>query len=223
MTQTPALIVRDAIYDRVKAMPFFATFSFSKNKMMRVQTGDLPYCGIYLINELLLPEGDPNAGDIRLRDSARYGFSVIVVDNEGEDGEATLDQALKAITNGLLCDTTLTGFNRQLMQGITRIESTNVYGSVALDNETPVLEKQIDMTVDLGTAIFKPTIVDDFNTFHVDARPIQNPDAPVVEMEWNMQTGEINTLNKRGTNDSRSKSGKGIRDAQPGKRAAASD
>ena len=38
MTQTPALIVRDAIYDRVKAMPFFAGFTFAKNKMLRVQT-----------------------------------------------------------------------------------------------------------------------------------------------------------------------------------------
>jgi hypothetical protein len=200
MTQTPAYIVRDAIYDRVKAMPFFAAFSFAKNKMARVQTQDLPYCGIYLINELLLPEGDPNAGDIRLRDSARYGFSVIVVDNENEEGEATLDQAFAEITTGLLCDPTLTGFKRQLLQGITRGERMHVYGSVALDNETPVLELQFDMTADLGTAIFKPRITDDFNVMHVDGRPVQNPDAPVVEMEWNMQTGEINTTTKRGSN-----------------------
>jgi hypothetical protein len=221
MTQTPALIVRDALYDRVKAMPFFAGFTFAKNKMLRVQPAELPYCGVYLINELLLPEGDPNAGDIRLRDSARYGFSVVVLDNEGEEGETTLDAAFAEITNGLLCDTTLTGFNNKLLQGITRGERMHVYGSVALDNETPVLELQFDMTADLGTAIFKPTIVDDFNTFHVDARPIQNPDAPVVEMEWNMQTGEINT--KRGSNDSGSKSGQSVRNAQPRKRAAASD
>jgi hypothetical protein len=199
MTQTPALIVRDAIFDRVAAMPFFTGFTFAKNKMFRVQTQSLPYCGVYLINELLTPEGDSNAGDIRLRDSARYGFSVIVIDNENEDGEATLDQAFAEITNGLLCDTTLTGFNHQLLQGIVRGERMHVYGSVALDNETPILELQFDMTADLGTAIFKPTITDDFNVFHVDARPIQNPDAPIVELEWNMQTGEINTT-KRGRN-----------------------
>lgn len=217
MTQTPALIVRDAIYDRVKAMPFFATFSFSKNKMMRVQTQDLPYCGVYLINELLLPEGDPNAGDIRLRDSARYGFSVIVVDNENEEGETTLDQAFAEITNGLLCDTTFTGFNNRLLQGITRGERMHVYGSTALDNETPVLELQFDMTADLGTAIFKPTIVDDFNTLHVDSYPLGHADAPIVEMEWNMQTGEINTLAKRGRN------GKDASVSKSRKRAAASD
>lgn len=214
MTQTPALIVRDAIYDRVKAMPFFAGFTFAKNKMLRVQPAELPYCGVYLINELLLPEGDPNAGDIRLRDSARYGFSVVVVDNEGEEGETTLDQAFAEITTGLLCDTTLTGFNNKLLQGITRGERMHVYGSVALDNETPVLELQFDMTADLGTAIFKPTIVDDFNTFHVDARPIQNPDAPVVEMQWNMQTGEISTK-VRGPN------GKNASLSKPRKRTAA--
>jgi hypothetical protein len=216
MTQTPALIMRDAIYERVKAMPFFAGFTFAKNKMLRVQPADLPYCGIYKINELMLPEGDPNAGDIRLRDSARYGFSVIIVDNENEDGEATLDAAFAEITNGLLTDTTLTGFNHKLLQGITRVESMNVYGSVALDNETPVLELQVDITADLGTAIFKPTIVDDFITLHVDARPIQNPDAPIVEMQWNMQTGEISTK-------ARKPNGKNKSDTKPRRRAAASD
>jgi hypothetical protein len=198
MTQTPALIVRDALYDRVTAMTFFEGFTFAKNKMLRVQTQDLPYCGVYLINELLVPEGDSNAGDIRLRDSARFGFSVIIIDNDNEDGEAKLDQAMSEITNGLLTDTTLTGFNHQLMQGITRGERMHVYGSMALDNETPILELQFDMTVDLGTAIFKPTITDDFITLHVDARPIQNPDAPIIEMQWNMQTGEIST--KEGSN-----------------------
>jgi hypothetical protein len=215
MTQTPALIVRDELFKRVIAMPFFAGFTFAKNKMMRVQSQDLPYCGIYLINELLTPEGDSNAGDIRLRDSARYGFSVIVIDNENDSGESTLDQAFAEITNGLLCDTTLTGFNHQLLQGIVRGERMHVYGSVALDNETPILELQFDMTADLGTAIFKPTITDDFNTLHVDARPIQNPDAPIVEMQWNMQTGEIQM--KRGQNGKNSGSTKSRR------RAAAPD
>jgi hypothetical protein len=77
------------------------------------------------------------------------------------------------------------------------------------------------MTADLGTAIFKPTITDDFITLHIDARPIQNPDAPIVEMEWNMQTGEINTT-KRGNNGNRSKAGQSIRNAKSGKRTAAS-
>lgn len=199
MTQTPAFIVRDALFDRVAAMPFFQGFTFAKNKMLRVQTQDLPYCGVYLINELLTPEGDSNAGDIRLRNSGRYGFSVIIIDNDNEDGEAKLDQAMSEITNGLFTDTTLTGFNNKLLQGITRGERMHVYGSMALDNETPILELQFDMTADLGTAIFKPVITDDFITLHVDARPIQNPDAPIVQMQWNMQTGEISSM-KEGSN-----------------------
>jgi hypothetical protein len=117
----------------------------------------------------------------------------------------------------LLCDTTFTGFNHKLLQGITRGERMHVYGSVALDNETPILELQFDMTADLGTAIFKPTITDDFLTLHIDARPIQNPDAPIVQMEWNMQTGEINTLTKRGRN------GKNPGQAKPRRSPAASD
>jgi hypothetical protein len=195
MTQTPAWIARNMMFDRVVAMPFFAGFTFAKTKMLRIQVDDIPFCGVYLINELWLPEGDSNHGDIRFRDSARIGFSVVVVDNDDEDGEATLDQAFFEITNGLLTDSTLTGFNNQILQGVTRGERLNVYGSVALDNETPVLEMQFDMSADLGTAIFKPVIVDDLERVHVTARPIQNPDAPPVEMQW-----EIETQTRRGNN-----------------------
>jgi hypothetical protein len=112
---------------------------------------------------------------IRLRNSARYGFSVVVVAFQGDSGTDTLHQAYAEITNGLLTDTTFTGFDRKLIQGITRGESLHIYGSVALDNETPLLELQFDMTVDLGTADFYPTILDDFKTLHIDARPIQIP------------------------------------------------
>jgi hypothetical protein len=195
MTQTPALIARDMMFDRVFAMPFFAGFTFAKTKALRIQVDNIPYCGVYLINELWLPEGDSNAGDIRFKDSARIGFSVVVLDNDSEDGEATLDQAFAEITNGLLTDTTLTGFNNQILQGVTRGERLHVFGSVALDNETPLLEMQFDMTADLGVAIFKPVITDDLERVHVTARPIQNPDAPPVEMQW-----EIATQRKRGTN-----------------------
>lgn len=213
MTQTPALIARDAMFDRVKLMPFFAGFTFAKTKALRVQTQDLPYCGVYLVNELMLAEGDSNHGDIRLRDSARIGFSVVVIDNEAEGGEATIDQAFTEITTGLFTDTTLTGFDRGLMQGLTRGERMHVFGAVALDNETPVLELQFDLTVDLGTAIFKPTITDDLERVHVTARPIQNPDAPVVEMEWEIETS------RKGANDN----GKNKSDSKSRKRAAAPD
>jgi hypothetical protein len=97
------------------------------------------------------------------------------------------------------------------MQGITRVERLPVFGSVALDNETPVLELQIDITVDLGVAIFKPVITDMLERVHVTARPIQNPDAPPVEMQWEIET------TRRGNN------GKDKSNAKSRRRAAASD
>jgi len=208
-----AQIVHDAIYARVKALPFFAGFTFAKTKALRVQVENLPYCGVYFINGLWLPEGDSNTGEIRLRDSARIGFSVVIQDNESDDGAATLHQAFAEITNGLLTDTTLTGFDNQLLQGISRGEYMHVFGSVALDNETPILELQFDMTADLGTAIFAPTITDMLERVHVTARPMQNPDAPLIEMEWELET------TVKGANDNvKNKS-----NAKSRKRAAASD
>jgi hypothetical protein len=54
-------------------------------------------------------------------------------------------------------------------------------------------------------------ITDMLERVHVTARPIQNPDAPPVEMQWEIET------TRRGNN------GKDKGHAKPRRRAAASD
>jgi hypothetical protein len=207
---TPALVVRDAMYDRVKAMPFFTEFTFAKNKAMRVQIQDIPYCGVYLVNELRLPEGDSNAGNIRFRDSCRIGFSVVIVDNANEAGEETLDEAYNTICEGLFTDTTFTGFNNKLIQGLTRGERMHVFGSVALDNETPLMELQFDLTVDLGTAIYNPVITDTLDTMHITVRPLgHDENTPPVQLVF-----DFTTIPLKGADNGRQAADQAARPAQ---------
>jgi len=160
MSNTYALLVRDGVYDRVRHFPFFKDFKFGKTKALPIQVDQLPYCGIYFMNELMLPEGDANVGEIRFHTSVRIGVSVIVINNYSDIGEAKADQALYEIENGLFSDPTFYNNNVYQIQAFTRGERTHVFGSVGHDNETPVVELQFDLTCDLGVIPFPQYIPD---------------------------------------------------------------
>jgi hypothetical protein len=180
---TYGIQLRDNIFERVRRFPFFKDFHFSKTKSLPIQTDQLPYCGIYFINELMLPDGDANVGEIRFRTSVRIGFSIIVVNNYADVGEARADQGLYAIESGLFQDPS---FYINKIQAFTRGERAHVFGSVGHDNETPVVELQFDLTCDLGVVPWPPIIHDVFETLHIDARPMLNEHAPLVEIQWDI-------------------------------------
>lgn len=189
MTTSAALMVRDAIFDRVKTFAFFKNFTFSKTRAFQVQPDKLPFCGIYFVNELMIPDGDANVGEVRFRTSVRVGFSIIIQNNNADAAEATLDQALTALLGGLFSDTTLTAFSAEpKIQGFSHGERSHVFGAVGMDNETPVAELQFDLTVDLGVTDYAPYVPDDLETIHVTGRPSLDPDTPLVEREWDVKT-----------------------------------
>jgi hypothetical protein len=186
MTNTYSLLVRDGVFDRVRRFPFFKDFSFSKTKSLPIQVDQLPYCGIYFVNELMLPEGDPGVGEIRFRTTVRIGISVIVINNYPDVGEARADQALYEIENGLFSDPTFYNNNNYKIESFIRGERTHIFGSVGHDNETPVVELQFDLSCYLGVIPFEPYIPDVFETLHIDARPLLNPHAPLIEVQWDI-------------------------------------
>src|SRR3954451_14481799 len=79
-------------------MPFFDGFNFTTNKSLQIQPEQIPFCGVYLIQELMTPDGDADAGEVRFRTAARFGFSVIVQNNDAVQAEYTLDDAFVALT-----------------------------------------------------------------------------------------------------------------------------
>lgn len=169
MTASVAIQVRDGIVTRLQAAQFFTqvTFTFTKNRALQIQPETLPLCGVYFISETHTPEGDPNAGEPRFRTTARYGLSVLVVNNDMEAAEYVLDLAAQAIATALFTDPTFyynSSFKIQSFNFGTRSHS---FGSAGLDNETPFAELKWELICDLGTDTYPPLVLDDLDLIHV--------------------------------------------------------
>ena len=168
-----SLFIRDAMLDRIQHMPFFADFArFGRSRRLQVQPENIPYVGVYLVDETMVPDGDYNAGDIRFIHALRVGFSVVIFNNDEDDAEDQLDAAFWAIMNGLLCDSTLTNLldtdipGNAVIEGFSRGTRRHVYGVSGGSSEQPIGELQMDLTCVLRTR-WAPTIVDDLEAVHV--------------------------------------------------------
>ncbi len=142
----------------------------------QIQPENIPFLGVYFINEDLTADGDDNAGDVRFRSAATYGVSIIVQNNDGAAGERKLDQAWKQFTK-IFVDPTLYNWKNAvaawrdgsevLIQSYRRGTRSHVFGSVGKENAIPIAEMRFNLTCDLGILAYDPVITDDFNTMHV--------------------------------------------------------
>ncbi|MHC2894831.1 hypothetical protein ACVIU4_005985 [Bradyrhizobium barranii subsp. barranii] len=178
-TQSYSLVIRDVFYDVLAADPFFANYTKRKNKMLQVQPEMLPYLGVYIIDETMLPDGDANAGYIGFSHTLRIGFSVMVAHNDQVIAEATIDAAFWHIMKRLWTDQYLMNMidtraypggvgnpDNTRIEGITRGTRRHVFGNAQFNNETPVAELQYDVSCFYRT-IWEPEITDELLEIHV--------------------------------------------------------
>lgn len=162
-----AMQVRNSMLTRIQAMTFFINpalpkaFTFTKNRALQVQPDSLPLCGVYFLQEVGTPEGDPNAGEIRFSTTVRYGFTVILENNDMEEVEDQLDDAFEAIRNGLFSDPTFYGTDEEELkiEGFTFSMRRHNFGTT-LDQETPFAELQWELVCDLGVIDYPPVVED---------------------------------------------------------------
>ena len=173
-------IIREMFLRKCTTLSFFQNWYFRRTRMMPVQVEQLPMLAIYLIpDEVMTPDGDGNTGDIRFIYNARIGFSAIVVNNDEQQCEATLDAAFWAIMNGLWTDQYLTSIwdtynphnhttniDRVLFESIERGVRRHVYGLTAQNNQTPIGEMQYEATI-RHRGDLPPDIEDMLNHIHV--------------------------------------------------------
>jgi hypothetical protein len=165
-TQSYSLVIRDALFDAVSSDPFFADYTSRKNKMLRVQSELLPYLGVYIIDETMLPDGDANAGDVRFSHTLRVGFSVMIANNDQVIGEQMVDAAFWRVMNVLWPDQHIMNVlvsslpDNTIIESITRGTRRPVYGATNLANETPIVEMQYDVSVFYRTG-WPPIITDE--------------------------------------------------------------
>jgi hypothetical protein len=175
--QSFAYDIRDTFFNLISADPLFASFTARKTKAFPVQPGLIPYLGVYLIDETMVPDGDANAGCVRFSHTARIGFSVIVQNNDPEVAEKTSDQAFLKIMALLYTDLyvmnvlqdDVAGHNNVenvIIESIVRGTRRHTYGATGTNNETPFLELQYDVSAFFRTEWY-PDIVDTLNEIDV--------------------------------------------------------
>ena len=152
--------------------PFFASYTCRKTKMLSVQHQLLPYLGVYIIDETMLPDGDANAGHIRFSHTLRIGFSVMIANNDQVAAELQIDAAWWRIMNRLWPDQHIMNLlkssnpDNTIIESITRGSRRHVFGAAALNNETPLAELQYDVSMFFRTG-WPPIITDDLEEIDI--------------------------------------------------------
>jgi hypothetical protein len=164
--------VFEAAYTRAQQVPGFKTFR--KTPMFAVVPAELPRLSAYLLREAGAPDGDANAGEPRFIHNVTLGFSGAIVASDDEQEFADLDTAVANILPALLSDPTFVA----MVEGFASFDRKVVYSRIG---ETPLAEVQIEIVVTFRT-YWPPTVLDDFNTLHIETRfPTANVDPNAVQ------------------------------------------
>lgn len=171
-TQTYSWIIRNVFFDALKRDQYFANYTMRKTKRLPVQPEHLPYLGVYIVDDIMVPDGDGNAGHVRLNHTLRLGYSVMIANNNPNIAESHIDFALKRIM-AVLADpfimNMLDTYNPHLgfdnpdntrIESITRATRRHQFGSTGLNNETALAELQFEMSC-FYREDFAPVITDD--------------------------------------------------------------
>jgi hypothetical protein len=171
--QSYSLALRDALLAAAQRLPAFDGFTTRKTRQLPIQADDLPSLGASLVDENRVPDGDGNAGDLGRVVIARLGFSAVIVNNDPEASEATLDRLFMAFVNRIWRNPYLTSFVdthdprlgagsplNARFEAMTRESRRFVFGVMGAKNETPIAELQYEVSL-LYREDYTPTIEDE--------------------------------------------------------------
>jgi hypothetical protein len=185
--QSFALDMRDAMFNVVTANPYFAGYNFRKTKMHPVQASLIPFLGVYLAGEVMVPDGDANAGCIRFNHTTRIGFSVVLANNDQVALELGIDAAYQQLMVSLWTDLHLMNvlFNNNPegvgIESITRASRRPVFGNAGLNNETPMAELEFEVSC-FSRSEWYPNITDVLDEISVTtAYPPDGRDTTQIE------------------------------------------
>jgi hypothetical protein len=179
-----ALDIRDAFFNVLDADAYFSAYTRRTNKMLPVQTDLIPYLGVYLVDETMAPDGDPNAGCVRFLHTVRLGFSVVQANNDAYALEHSVDAAWQHILATVLTSASILNVwesgnpEGALIEALTRGVRRHVWGTAQGRNETPLCELEWSLSATYRTEWY-PDITDTLNEIDVTAS-IDNADINVI-------------------------------------------
>ncbi len=174
--------IREAIYSRIGALGRYA--NMQRAAAPQRQPSDLPSCAVYIVSETLRPDGDANAGPPSFTADIVIGISVINGFDDPDSLAGKVDTDIDLIEMKLLADSTFVRFGPSaLFEGVSQITRRRYYPPK--DGETYFAELRLEMTFQ-SRVTFEPIVADNFEMLHITARPIQNPAAPPVEIQFDI-------------------------------------
>lgn len=165
-TQSYSWVILNAIAERIFNSSFFSSFVCKRiNRALPIEAGgpvQIPFLGIYLLEEGLGPDGDANHSEIRFIHTVPIGFQIVVKNNDPNVMLQILDQASHFIMNQLLRDDSFTSRWRTNLpdnvqfEAIPRGRIRERWGVTGATNETPVGERQLELVFTFRT-LWYPT------------------------------------------------------------------
>jgi hypothetical protein len=159
-TQSYQWIIHNAIYDRLATSSFFSSFAVKRlAAALPVEAyTQIPFIGIFFVEDMGNNDGDVNAGDIRLLHNFTIGVQIVVKNNDPTAMLQMLDRAWWFALNQLLRDNTLmnrlhtTMPDNVTIEGVPRLRLVpDRWGLAGLKNETPLGERIFYITYQIRT------------------------------------------------------------------------
>ena len=156
-THSYAYILLNEIYNRLATSQFFSAYPCKRIvQALPIEAGiQVPFIGVYQPDEIYGPDGDINAGDIRITHTVPIGIQIVLKNNDPVKLREKLDEAYWFIMNKILRDSTLTNFFQNtnpdqttfegIISGGVRERWFMAMGTRSTTAETPIGEKQIEL------------------------------------------------------------------------------
>lgn len=184
--ETPwALVIRDAVYDRLVAIPHFDNFKTKRKTSMPTLIEDqLPALSVYFLGEDDVPEGDGNTGRLSFIKDPIIGVAVNRAFSDPVQIEGEMGREILNIQQYLLTDNSFT--NRWpgtfFFESIQRMQVSWVHNP---EGEAFSAEFRLAITFRFRED-YEPTITDTFTEYHMEtALP---PGGTQQEIEATQQT-----------------------------------
>lgn len=174
-----AYIILNEIYNRLSTSAFFSAYPCKRIvEALPIEAGlQIPFIGVYQPEENYGPDGDWNAGDIRIFHTVPIGIQIVLKDNDSVKLLEKLDAAYQFCMTRILTDDSFTNLWRTTMPEGTKFEGiieggvkerwfTVTGGARSTVSEIPMGEKKIELVLVYRTGWYRD-IFDDLHRITV--------------------------------------------------------
>lgn len=160
-----ALDLHSAAFTRVKADSAIDDYfeNFRKSPMLKLQPKKLPNLSVYLLRDVMVPDGDANAGEPRFLHNTHIGFSGAILADDEDAALLKLDAIMARIPEVLFKDPTFVA----MIEGVVSCDRRFVFSNIG---ETPMAEIQLEMVFSYRSD-WEPNVPNDFEGIVLQATP----------------------------------------------------